>query len=82
MLGDVVISIETACRQAQRLGTSLEEELDVLVVHGLLHLIGYEHTSTRKEAKRMWKKQRSLVDMLRRYFRDGSEQNTHTRVRT
>jgi probable rRNA maturation factor len=66
MMGDVVISLETAFRQAQYLRTSLEEELDVLVVHGLLHLFGFEHTGSGREAKRMWRKQKSIVGMLKR----------------
>lgn len=42
LLGEVVVSVETARRQAGRLGHSLVEELDLLVVHGLLHLVGYD----------------------------------------
>lgn len=40
-LGDVVISVETAARQAGERGLSLAEELDLLVAHGVLHLLGY-----------------------------------------
>jgi probable rRNA maturation factor len=43
LLGDVVISFETAARQAAELGHSLEHELRALLVHGLLHLLGYDH---------------------------------------
>jgi probable rRNA maturation factor len=42
-LGDVVISVETAGRNAHRLGRTLAQELDVLALHGLLHLLGYDH---------------------------------------
>lgn len=42
VLGEVVVSVETARRQARRLGHSLAQELDLLVVHGLLHLVGYD----------------------------------------
>jgi len=42
-LGDVVISVETADRQAHRRGSHLKRELKVLVLHGLLHLAGYDH---------------------------------------
>ena len=42
LLGDVVISVETAVRQAQKHGVSLEQELALLTVHGILHLLGYE----------------------------------------
>ena len=43
ILGDLVISLETAQRQADDLGHSLEAEIRVLLVHGLLHLIGHDH---------------------------------------
>lgn len=43
LLGDIVISIPTAQRQAQGRGHSLEQELKVLLIHGLLHLLGYDH---------------------------------------
>jgi probable rRNA maturation factor len=43
VLGDIVISTETAARQAAGLGHTLEVELKVLLVHGLCHLLGYDH---------------------------------------
>ena len=43
LLGDVVISMETAIREAHELGLSLEEELAFLLIHGILHLLGYGH---------------------------------------
>jgi len=42
-LGDVVISVETATRQADALDHALSDELVILLVHGLLHLLGYDH---------------------------------------
>ncbi len=42
-LGDVVISVETAARNARGLGRSLAQELDVLALHGLLHVLGHDH---------------------------------------
>ena len=42
-LGDVLISVPTAERNARRCGRSLAQELDVLALHGFLHLIGYDH---------------------------------------
>lgn len=42
-LGDVVISVQTARRNASTLGRSLAQELEVLALHGLLHLLGYDH---------------------------------------
>ncbi|WP_207857163.1 rRNA maturation RNase YbeY [Lucifera butyrica] len=43
LLGDIVISIETARRQSEEYGHSLERELAYLTVHGMLHLLGYDH---------------------------------------
>lgn len=42
-LGDVVISTDTARRQARRFGHSLGDEIKLLMLHGLLHLLGYDH---------------------------------------
>ena len=48
MLGDVVVSIETARRQASRRQRTLEAEVHMLLAHGLLHLIGYDHQTDRE----------------------------------
>jgi probable rRNA maturation factor len=42
-LGDIVISVETAARNARALGRTLPQELDVLALHGFLHVLGYDH---------------------------------------
>lgn len=42
-LGDIVISAETARRQARRFGHALDDEIKLLMLHGLLHLLGYDH---------------------------------------
>jgi len=49
MLGDVVISVPTARRQAERQGRSLRDELTMLLAHGLLHLLGYDHRTKSEE---------------------------------
>jgi probable rRNA maturation factor len=59
ILGDVVVSIETARRQAASRGRSLESEVQMLIAHGLLHLLGYDHR-TDAEARRMGTKTRQL----------------------
>lgn len=48
MLGDVVVAYGTAAREAAREGKSLSDHLSHLVVHGLLHLLGYDHDTDRK----------------------------------
>jgi len=54
ILGDIVISVDTARRQAQELGHSLEEELKRLLVHGLVHLLGYDHELGGEEEKKFF----------------------------
>jgi len=45
LLGDIVISIETAQRNAELAEISLMQEINILIIHGLLHLLGYDHNS-------------------------------------
>ena len=52
-LGDVVISLPTTLRQAQEYQKTFEEELAFLVIHGCLHLLGYDHEKSKKEARVM-----------------------------
>lgn len=52
-IGDIVISVETAERNARRLGRSLAQELDVLALHGFLHTIGYDHEQDDGEMDRL-----------------------------
>lgn len=63
VLGDVVISVETAARQAAERGHSLEHELRVLLVHGVLHLLGYDHEDD-EEAEEMEALERDLLAEL------------------
>jgi probable rRNA maturation factor len=60
LLGDLVISVETARRQMDRFGLDEMTMVILLMVHGILHLIGYEHEGTRKGAREMAIKQREL----------------------
>ena len=60
LLGDVIISVETAQRQAQEAGHSVKQELGILLIHGLLHLAGYDHM-TDEEAIRMQAKEKELL---------------------
>jgi probable rRNA maturation factor len=62
-LGDVVISLETAKRQGREHGLTLGEEVNRLLVHGILHLAGYDHEISFREERRMKRKER---EMLRR----------------
>ncbi|MDI6762293.1 MAG: rRNA maturation RNase YbeY [Thermodesulfobacteriota bacterium] len=60
LLGDLVISIETAKRQSKQSGLNEMEMLTLLVIHGILHLLGYEHEGGKKEAREMATKQKEL----------------------
>ena len=60
LLGDVVISAETALRQARARRHSLAEELTRLLIHGTLHLLGYDHEVSPAEARLMCAKEREL----------------------
>jgi len=64
MLGDIVISLDAALRDAQTSGESLEGTVDRLLIHGLLHLLGYEHEGSRQEARRMEKETERLLAMI------------------
>ena len=59
-LGDVVISLDTAARQARELRATLESEVDRLLVHGILHLAGYDHEVSPNEERRMKRKEREM----------------------
>ena len=64
MLGDVVIAVPTAARQAKQGQRSLDEELTVLLIHGILHLCGYDHERSEKEARRMHRRERMILRSL------------------
>jgi probable rRNA maturation factor len=62
-LGDIVISVPQARRQAKKAGRSLKDELAMLLVHGTLHLLGYDH-ETVKDEKKMMPLQRRILKRL------------------
>ncbi len=65
ILGDIVISVDTAQRDAAAGGLSVEQEIDFLIIHGLLHLLGYNHENTTKaETAKMQKKEKYLFGLL------------------
>jgi probable rRNA maturation factor len=69
VLGDIVISVETAQKDAVYGNLTVDQEIDFLIIHGLLHLLGYDHeNTTEKEANKMRQKERELFNII-----DGSD---------
>lgn len=66
LLGDVVISADTADREAQDAGMEMAERFDQLLVHGILHLVGYDHVNSEAEAKVMEQKSDELMKQIRK----------------
>lgn len=64
LLGDLVISVETAKRQSNRFGLDEMGMIILLMVHGVLHLMGYEHEGTKKGAREMTLKQKELFQRI------------------
>lgn len=62
-LGDIIISVEKAFEQAQSYGHSAERELTFLAVHGILHLLGYDH-ETENEEKHMFSLQEDILNEM------------------
>jgi probable rRNA maturation factor len=68
LLGDIILSVETACRDAEAQHIDFMDGVEFLVIHGLLHLLGYDHEhTTPREARRMKEKERELFSLLRSY---------------
>lgn len=64
ILGDVVISIETAEREGKDAGTGMKRRFAELLVHGILHLFGYDHEKNPYQAKKMEKKAGELLKIV------------------
>lgn len=61
LLGDVVISLPQALRQSRRHQRGVDYELVVLLIHGILHLCGYDHERSEQEAGRMSRRERAVL---------------------
>ncbi|KAJ8751147.1 hypothetical protein K2173_016328 [Erythroxylum novogranatense] len=64
MMGDIVISVETAARQAEERGHTLLDEIRILLVHGLLHLLGFDHEISEEAETEMEKAEEQLLKIL------------------
>ena len=65
LLGDVVVSVDTARREGGEAGMPVEERILFLAIHGLLHLLGYEDEAGTTERRRMYRKNRAIFDKVR-----------------
>ena len=54
-IGEIVISLSRARAQAHKFGNTFSEEVERLLVHGLLHILGYDHEKSKKEAAKMFR---------------------------
>ncbi len=64
LLGDVVISCETAQKEAKRANINLEERVSQLLIHGILHLVGFDHETGKIDAKKMEEKSLELLRQI------------------
>ena len=64
LLGDVIISVEQARRQAKARNHSLKREMIILLIHGILHLLGYDHERSPEQAKVMADLELKLLNYL------------------
>ena len=76
-LGDIIISVETALREANELKVSLHDRLTWLITHGLLHLLGHDHERSEEEALAMWDLENKLINQL---HHSRSTQMTHLAI--
>ena len=63
-LGEIIICYPYAKKQAKRLGNSLEKELTILLIHGILHLLGYEHEKSAEKAREMEKIETEILKSM------------------
>ncbi len=70
-IGDILISVDTAAREARNNNTTLHDRITGLIIHGLLHLLGYDHERSEEEAWIMWDKEQGLFRELK-YYRSST----------
>lgn len=73
LLGDVVISVDTASRQSNRFGLDEKEMVILLMIHGILHLLGYDHEGVKRGSRPMALKQKELFLKITSPRRHGGQ---------
>jgi rRNA maturation RNase YbeY len=66
LLGDVVINVQMAESQAKTYGTDFYHEIYLLMIHGILHLLGYEHEGSRSKAMVMRRKEKEILNAVKK----------------
>jgi probable rRNA maturation factor len=64
MLGDIVISVDTAKREAMEMGITIQHRISELLVHGLVHLMGYDHEISKMAERKMQREEKRLLLVL------------------
>ena len=64
ILGDIAVSLDIAKAQAKEHGLDFKEEIILLLIHGILHLLGYDHEISEQEEKKMRNKTRELFKLV------------------
>ncbi len=64
VLGDIVVNLHKTARQAKDYGATFNEELKRLLIHGLVHLLGYDHETGRRHGKKMPAKEKELFEAI------------------
>jgi probable rRNA maturation factor len=64
ILGDIAVSLDTAQAQAKEHGLTFKEEIILLLIHGILHLLGYDHEISEQEEEKMRSKTRELFNLV------------------
>ncbi len=72
-LGDILISVDTAKVEARRENKSIHHRLTELIIHGLLHLLGYDHERSEEEALAMWDREQELFRQLQHKINSSIE---------
>ena len=70
-LGDIIVSVDTALRESIEYKQTLHERLSWLIIHGMLHLLGYDHERSENDEKAMFDRENELLNKLLKYRRKG-----------